>query len=1262
MSPDLDQEDVIASVLAEWRELRDRGEEDAADVLLRSHPKLETSLRDRIAALSLVGAALTAGAEPAIAHPPEEIGDFHIVREIGRGGMGIVYEAEQLSMRRRVALKLLHPSCSTDARAVERFRREARAAGGIHHTHVVPVYALGSENGLCWFAMELLRGRTLAEAIEARRGATGKAEAPEPAGAVRRASREGSDPWGTAGTATWYRRIAREFGGVAEALEAAHRAGIVHRDVKPSNLILDGDGTLRLTDFGLAHVRSGSTPDLTGTGALLGTPAYMSPEQVCSTRGALDGRADVYSLGATLYEVLTLRPPFPGKTVPEILAAVLAGAPTHPQRLDRRIPKELEAIVLKALEDRVERRYASANAFAKDLRAFAEGARVTARPQGPLGRTWRSIRRHPSRAGAIGILVLALGGAATYARMAARTRETERAEVTRARNRSYELLLTRQVSVWNATTAGLEDLPLDEAIALMPERPEAWYYRAMSGQSPNPLSDLDEARERGLLPGLWHVARAAVLRRMQRPAEAVAEEALATRADEAHPEVKVARAEIASYEGRNEAAERLADEVLKMSQVGAYAAMRAHHLRAEARVRRGDLDGALQDEAAVKRMAGPGVVMPYSDAYICWLLRLQGRPGSAERHLDAVLEEYGASQAASAYSDLLRGLWARGDVAAVRVVLDRGQARFPDDAGLRITRAKLLPAKEGLEALRQVLGTLSDDAPFTADARSAEASFLLDLDRAGEALPIFERLTQGTSATPDAFAGRAIALRRLGKHMEAEAVYRDGLRRWPRSAQLLSGCGWHLAALGRYQEALDLIEPRVKAHGSDVGLSDLRVALLDFLGRQQEAIPAAREVLKYSDAGHVVVGKLLYPRSSVRTMLQVDASAVLPLLQRRFAEAPMDAALREDLASALMATQQYSAAWEVVVRPPEPIPDPSWLLLRASVARRTRRWKEEVDAAQRLVDLRPEVPLGHLFLAEALVALGESARALHVLEACRERARTFRENPTSEGIRETPWNIVLLPLDDAGLRLLAVLQIKALAQLGQIEEARRVATQVRASAAGQPEILIELHRAWIGSDAVGAGRYQEAADEAREAIRLAGPAAPPSWWVHLANAELSLDDLAAARAAAERGRMDPSPRWRALALSMASQALGLDLSLPDSAAIQALELARQAIDLLPDDPYPQLARCAALARLGKWDEAAAAWDACIRMDAGFVNLPDVVLVRARIDLGRGDVVAAKRRLAEARAMRRFPNTPLAKRLADELARDIETFDKVRGPR
>jgi serine/threonine protein kinase len=346
--------------------------------------------------------------------PEGPLGDFRLVREVGRGGMGVVYEAVQISLGRHVALKVLPFAAALDAKQLQRFKNEAHAAAQLQHPNIVPVYAVGCERGVHYYVMQFIEGRTLAALI----GAMGHLARPE----ATTAPQVQSDPSErstrnlvavstehAARDPAHFRLTASLGVQAAEALEHAHQLGVVHRDIKPANLLLDGQAKLWVTDFGLARLTG--DPGLTLTGDLLGTVRYMSPEQTEGKNAALDHRTDVYSLGVTLYELLTLRPAFEGHERQEVLRRILAEEPKPPRSLNPGIPADLETIVLKALEKSPSDRYATAGELADDLRRFLEDAPIRARRPTLGQRLRRWGRRHQSlvwSATVCGLLVIGL--------------------------------------------------------------------------------------------------------------------------------------------------------------------------------------------------------------------------------------------------------------------------------------------------------------------------------------------------------------------------------------------------------------------------------------------------------------------------------------------------------------------------------------------------------------------------------------------------------------------------------------------------------------------------------------------------------------------------------------------------------------------------------------------------------------------------------------------------------------------------------------
>lgn len=364
----------------------------------------------------------------------KRLGDFELISELGRGGMGIVYEAHQISLNRRVALKVLPPGLSLTPEARIRFEREAHAAAKLHHTNIVPVHAFGEQDGYHFYAMDLVDGQPLSRILDDLRGGHANLLLDETLTA-RPGKRDETgentrSPASTSGATTtggreWFDTVARLVADVAEALDYAHGRGVIHRDVKPANLLFSLDGRLSIADFGLARVAQ--EPGMTVSGSLLGSPAYMSPEQIAAGRMKLDHRTDVYSLGAVLYEMLTLQHPFPGETREEVFTGILTKEPRAPRRVNPKVPTDLETICQKAMEKDPDRRYQSAGLFAQDLRRYLERGLITARRAGPVTRTVKWVRRHPvASAVAAGAVVVAILGIAVVQQRSGRSEESAR--------------------------------------------------------------------------------------------------------------------------------------------------------------------------------------------------------------------------------------------------------------------------------------------------------------------------------------------------------------------------------------------------------------------------------------------------------------------------------------------------------------------------------------------------------------------------------------------------------------------------------------------------------------------------------------------------------------------------------------------------------------------------------------------------------------------------------------------------------------------
>jgi serine/threonine protein kinase/Flp pilus assembly protein TadD len=435
-------ESLVGQVADEFLRRQEQGERPQVEEYVARYPQAAALLRKVLASLQLLEASAASGASA-----PEQdadlvtgvLGDFRLVREIGRGGMGIVYEAEQVSLGRRVALKVLPFAGALDARQLQRFALEARAAALLHHQSIVPVYFVGCERGVHFYAMQLIEGQTLAQLIHQLRQENGLAaaepDAPpaaagqgEPSGAPTTAHTPAPQATAAAAAETakavpasrpterslqsreFYRQVARLGVQAAEALDHAHQRGIVHRDVKPGNLLLDGQGQLWVTDFGLAQFQSDTK--LTLSGDLVGTLRYMSPEQALAQRVVVDHRTDVYSLGATLYELLALQPAYLGTDRQQLLRQIAFEEPRALRKVNRAVPVELAVIVAKAMEKNPQERYATAQELADDLQRFLLDRPIQARWPSLRQRAVKWTRRHRVVVGSV-LAALVVGILAT---------------------------------------------------------------------------------------------------------------------------------------------------------------------------------------------------------------------------------------------------------------------------------------------------------------------------------------------------------------------------------------------------------------------------------------------------------------------------------------------------------------------------------------------------------------------------------------------------------------------------------------------------------------------------------------------------------------------------------------------------------------------------------------------------------------------------------------------------------------------------------
>jgi WD40 repeat protein/serine/threonine protein kinase len=539
MSHSESEQDVLLNRLAEEFAARYRhGERPAITEYAARYPELADDIRDVFPALvgmERVKEDCQAIAPPAGTLPPlEQLGDYRIVREIGHGGMGVVYEAEQISLGRHVALKILPQNLLRDPKQRQRFEREARAAAQLHHTNIVPVFGVGDHDGQPYYAMQFIQGLGLDDVIDELKrmqaGGPSSSGVPVPAGNELRAARKdvsaaavarslmagqfqsdpvaagvaGASPGPTAGrlsdtfglsTAsgvlspplddssgrnrkwTYWQSVARVGVQVATALEYAHQQGILHRDIKPSNLLLDTRGTIWVTDFGLAKVEDQA--NLTDSGDVLGTLRYMPPEAL---DGQYEARGDVYALGLTLYELLVLRPAFDEVERSKLIKQVTGGGPPRLDLLNRAIPRDLVTIVHKALEREPGHRYPKAGELAADLQRFLDDAPIKARRPSPWERLVRWARHHPGLAAALAVIGLLLVAVTVSSLLVAERFRQERNKAEQARDQErwerYRANIAAAASALQLFNSGAARRALEAA----PSEYRNWEWRHLYSQ------------------------------------------------------------------------------------------------------------------------------------------------------------------------------------------------------------------------------------------------------------------------------------------------------------------------------------------------------------------------------------------------------------------------------------------------------------------------------------------------------------------------------------------------------------------------------------------------------------------------------------------------------------------------------------------------------------------------------------------------------------------------------------------------------------
>jgi tetratricopeptide (TPR) repeat protein len=710
---------------------------------------------------------------------------------------------------------------------------------------------------------------------------------------------------------------------------------------------------------------------LTLTGDVVGTPAYMSPEQVRAGKTPPDARSDVYSLGATLYEVLTLKAPFRGRAPADVMLQIVTRDPAPPRRWEPRIPRDLETVVLKCLEKDPAARYARAADLARDLRAVAEGSAVRARRLGPLGRAWRVVRRRPARAALVAATLVLAGASALLLARLGDERAALAAEEARRKDLEYVHLTA---SAQEAATSGRDLAPgetppeqLARAIRLLPDRYEAYLGRVLYGGSskPSDLEDLAAAEKRGAPRRAVRMLRAVVLRDLGHAAEAEAEEAAALQEPGDDPDAKVTEAHIALAHGEPGRSLALLDEAISAAP-GAASAYAARQMRWQVRRRTGDFHGALEDLHVLVETAGPAPRLVLATAQT-W--RALGQPEKAREIWQGLLAQVrtkGTREEWVAFVEFLNA--SPPEMDWMEEAAREGLAAWPGTPRLL---ARLGWAVMMQERLDEALGIAEEAVALAPDLHEAQA--LLGRVRVrrrepGAAIEPLRRavaLGQGCSTCS---VNLAMAYRNLERFDEASEAVTEALRRSPANADAHAERAWVLHVLGKPDEALEAAERALEIEPRNVGALNVFGDLVSRRGRLDEALEASDLAIAV-EPGDVATyynrGQALYRNARYADAVK-DYDRALALDDRR-------AEIHGQRGLALLFAGELEPAAKAIRRAEALDPRDAFYPNNLShVLLALGRWQEALDAAERSIALDARDAAAHTNRAGALAGLGRT--------------------------------------------------------------------------------------------------------------------------------------------------------------------------------------------------------------------------------------------------------------------------------------------------
>jgi serine/threonine protein kinase/Tfp pilus assembly protein PilF len=924
---------LVAEVTDDFLERLHRGERPQIEDYAERYPEIASLVRQVFPALQVVRAITpdaTLTGDQSRTALAGRLGDYRIIREVGRGGMGVVYEAEQVSLGRKVALKVLPFAAVLDERQLQRFKNEAQAAAQLHHTNIVPVFSVGCERGVHYYAMQYIEGSTLAEVIHELRQLTDPEAAQEerpPSRASelatdltsgRLAAQNGSSTEARLGenaptkdgssaaleaiapelstrSPAFFRSVANLGVQAAEALEHAHELGVVHRDIKPSNLLLDTRGNLWITDFGLARLES--DPGLTMTGDVLGTVRYMSPEQALGKHLLLDHRTDIYSLGVTLYELLTLRPALDGRDRQELLRKVADEDPRLPRRLNSAIPADLETIVLKATAKEPERRYATAKEMAADLGRFLGDKPIQAKRPTLAQRAAKWSRRHRAVV-ASGVVLLVMAVIALSVSTILIWQEQARTEEARDQLETVTKFQASMLSEIDAELMGrriIDDLRQNIRERMQSEGTSA-------GQIEAALASFDELAAKVNATGIALkvmdenvLARAVETIEKDLANQPLIEAALHQTVGDTYQKLglyvqAMPHTQRALALRREVLGDDHADTLTSINNMGALLqqmgkleeALPYHREALEARRRvlgddHPDTLGSINDMGALlKSMGKPEEALPYFREALDGFRRVLGddHPDTlgSINNMGVLLNSMGEfEEALPYYHEALE--------ASRRVLGDDHRITLFSSSNMGALLSKMgefeeaLPYyHEALETRRRVLG---DDHPDTLSSIRDMGALLRQMGKLEEALPYHREALDGFRrvlgddhpTTLDWIASTGFLLMSMGKLEEALPYNREALeaaRRvlgddHPRTLTYINNTGSLLRSMGKLEEALPYYRESLDAHRRVLGddhqntliLVHTTGTLLREMGKLEEALPYHREAL---DARRRVLG------------------------------------------------------------------------------------------------------------------------------------------------------------------------------------------------------------------------------------------------------------------------------------------------------------------------------------------------------------------------------------------------------------------------